>query len=319
MGHRFGQGGIRGLITNTEVPFFRIMLEEAGQAYQIFTDHGPLELLRSVSRYTNRQYFYRRYGYEFNKTGTTILDEDWDNLIILDACRYDSFSEYNTLKGMLESRVSRGSTSKQFIWGNFANRSALDTVYISDNPWYGKLCERINAELHDFSFCERDAFDGIVSYPSTVTDSAIDFADNYPRKRLIVHYMQPHAPYFDTNGEEVCRWPENPGPKTVRTAYTNNLKLVLEEVDRLVDQLVGKTVISADHGELLGERLLPIPLRQYQHPRGIYVEELVKVPWFVIDGGERKEIERAPRSQRGPLDESLTQDINDQLAGLGYL
>ena len=43
--------------------------------------------------------------------GTHIMDEDWDNLIILDACRYDLFEEVNTIDGTLESRISLGSAS----------------------------------------------------------------------------------------------------------------------------------------------------------------------------------------------------------------
>lgn len=293
------------------------MIEAARQTYQIFQDRGPLEVVKALSRHTTRQYYTRRYGHAYNTRGTNVLEEDWDNLIILDACRFDYFERYSDLPGALESRISRGSTTRQFIRGNFADRRAYDTVYITDNPWYGKLHDGIDSELYDYSFCERDAFDGIASYPSTVTDAALSFDNQHDKKRLIVHYLQPHAPYFSPGGEEVCRWPADPGPETVHDVYVDNLELVLSEVERLIPQLSGKTVVTADHGELLGERLPPIPLRQYQHPTGVYVEELVKVPWLVIDSGKRKEVETAIRPEG--LERETTEVLEEQLKGLGYL
>lgn len=287
------------------------------QAYDIYRDRGPLEVVKGLSRYANKQYYSRRYGRPYNSRGTDVLDEDWDNLVILDACRFDYFKRYSDFGGRLESRVSRGSTTKQFVRGNFADTQALDTVYLTDNPWYGKLRTAINSELYAYSFCERDAFDGIASHPSTVTDAAIEFNGEHEHKRLVVHYLQPHAPYFNTEGEEVCRWPADPGRETVRSAYVDNLKLVLGEVERLLADLTGKTVITADHGELLGERLPPIPLRQYQHPGRIYVEELVKVPWLVLADDNRKSVETERRPEH--TEATPTDEINEQLAGLGYL
>ena len=47
------------------------------------------------------------------------MKEDWDNLIVLDACRYDMFKEINTIKGNLERGISRGSATSQFLIENF--------------------------------------------------------------------------------------------------------------------------------------------------------------------------------------------------------
>jgi len=46
-------------------------------------------------RELNRLYFRRLYTREFNENGTDIFAEDWDNLIILDACT-PTFSRQNT-------------------------------------------------------------------------------------------------------------------------------------------------------------------------------------------------------------------------------
>lgn len=278
--------------------------------------------MRLTSLYLRQNYHNYRHGTKFNPYGFRIFDEDWDNLIILDSCRYDYFEQYSDLPGRLEARISRGSMSKEFVCGNFQNQHHYDTVYFSDNVFFGKLKDKINANLHHYSLSERDAFDGLVSHPSTVTESAKAYDERFPNKRLIVHYMQPHAPYFGVDGRERFEWPSENyndcNPEELKQAYTENLRLVLSEAERLLDSLTGKTVITADHGELLGERLLPIPVRYYQHPAGVYVEELLKVPWLIIDSANRKEIIEESPPKAEDSDELNSDEIEDQLKALGY-
>lgn len=57
------------------------------------------------------------------------MDADWDNLLILDSCRYDLFSEVaveDGLKGELTTFRSRGSSSSEFLKENFAGRTYDD-------------------------------------------------------------------------------------------------------------------------------------------------------------------------------------------------
>ena len=46
---------------------------------------------------------------------------------------------------------------------------------------------------------------------------------------------------------------ENGGREAIREAYESNLRYVLSYVSKLVRHLKGIKVITADHGELLGE------------------------------------------------------------------
>ena len=72
-------------------------------------------------------------NYYYN--GSFILDEEWDNLIILDACRYDTFKDNNFLQGKLEYRISKGSTTREFLTKNFIennDETYNDIIYISD-------------------------------------------------------------------------------------------------------------------------------------------------------------------------------------------
>jgi bisphosphoglycerate-independent phosphoglycerate mutase (AlkP superfamily) len=100
-------------------------------------------------------------------------------------------------------------------------------------------------------------------------------------------------------------------------AYVENLEVVLEEVDKLLDDLGGKTVVTADHGNLVGERLSPIPTRRkYGHPYGVHTEELLKVPWFVVDSDDRRNVSSDP-----PVDlESISDEtVDERLDALGYV
>ncbi|WP_049909168.1 hypothetical protein [Haloarcula japonica] len=91
---------------------------------------------------------YTRGGYrQQNPKGVNFLKEDWDNLIILDACRYDYFKRCTDFSGHLEYRHSLGSATRQFVRENFKNKTLHDTVYIGANTWFLKLQEEINAEV----------------------------------------------------------------------------------------------------------------------------------------------------------------------------
>ena len=275
----------------------------------------------------NQEYYRSRKGDSYNRDGIDVFDEDWDNLILLDACRYDDYARLTPFDGRPEWRESRGSASKQFVYGNFLNKTLHDVVYISGNQWYLKLKEELGAEIHAFHNVERDTADGYVPSPENVTETALELADQYPNKRLIVHYMQPHKPYLGEYSERFT-YPRAQGLReTLRAsevnrqqlvaAYRDNLRLALDHVKTLVEALEGKTVISSDHGELLGERLSPVPVRWYGHPRHIYVKELVDVPWHVVSDGPRKSI--TAESPVGEFSDSDAEQVEENLKDLGYM
>lgn len=66
------------------------------------------------------------------------------------------------------------------------------------------------------------------------------------------------------------------GRKGMIQAYTQELKLGLKYVNMLVEAIDGYWLITADHGEQLGER------GKYGHPAGNRVREQLEVPWFEI-------------------------------------
>ncbi|MFB6102263.1 MAG: hypothetical protein ABEJ73_06815 [Haloplanus sp.] len=290
---------------------------------------GETSVRQLAAHHLNRLYYAARNPDGYNADGIDVFEEDWDNLLILDACRYDSFAERSTLDGTLESRTSRGSATREWVRANFTNRQLHDVVYVSANPNYRKVADEIGADVHAYVDVWQD--DNLVGEgntivpPATVTKHALAAADEYPNKRLLVHYVQPHYPFIGPTGEEhfdptatlkqVSREYDVTGELLAR-AYRENVELALEAAGRLLQSLSGKTVVSSDHGELLGERLFPIPLRAYGHPAGVYVDELVEVPWHVHERGDRKRIVAETPSERDEVDE---RELEEQLRNLGYV
>jgi len=266
------------------------------------------------------------------------MEEDWDNLLILDGCRYDMFTEHIDLSGTLESRISLGSSSEEFMEQNFVDEQFHDTVYISANPFIPKLGLTENT-FHVVVDLLDDWDEELQTVrPDTVSEAAREAHERYPDKRLIAHFMQPHAPFIGELGREMVGggWTmdrdveDDPGIwnrlrngedvplDTVWEAYKENLDVVLSEAAPLVEDLDGRSVITADHGNLVGERLSPIPTRRkYGHPYGVHTEELVKVPWFVVEGNNRRTVRPDPpvKTEDGSVTD---EELGDRLEALGY-
>lgn len=296
-------------------------------------------------RELGRFIFKFRYG-----SGADFIREDWDNLILLDACRYDAFAIENSLDGRLESRITKGSTSRGFINGNFAGRELHDTVYVTANPYVGLICEDVFHAV--ITLLDRWDPDLQTVKPEAVVKACKNAYDTYPDKRLIVHFMQPHEPYLgeagakirskiqkeaksrgwnnslrgdnsienDTmNGIKELNTPKcgniNVSKQDIWEAYLKTLAIVLESVEELLEFIAGKTVISADHGELIGEKP-PLYFREkYGHPGYTWTPELRKVPWFIIDSTYRRRIRSDPPERYDTVDE---EKLGPKLRALGY-
>lgn len=289
---------------------------------------NPRLLLVKALRLVNQAYHRRFYTRSHNPDGVGIFEKDWDNLIILDACRYDAFEDMSDLPGSLNSQRSFGSTTYEFIRANFAGRELYDTVYVSANGWFKYLAEQINADVHKFIGLHTSEYreeTGITTPPEVVTQKAKETTEEFPNKRLIVHYLQPHSPYIGPIGREhfemgvdiyeVLNKSEST-PQELRHAYNENLQIALDEVSSLLKSLDGKTVITADHGEMLGERSSPLPFADYGHSAGMYVDELVKVPWNVVDEDSRREI--ISEDPNEDFDETDEEHLEEHLRDLGY-
>lgn len=217
--------------------------------------------------------------------------EDWDNLIILDACRYDIYNEI-TDRG-IGKRITLGSTSSQYFGKTYDEGDFSDVVCITGNgfgsdemlsKYAGR--EKVFYEKYDTFDTDWDEESNIIPGQAIVRD-ALNAEKLFPEKRKVIHFMQPHDPFvnFDymddvSEGSNIKNEYDlaHLGRLTdeqILEAYKDNLRYVLDYVEELVEKMDGKTVVTADHGELLGEQGM------YRHPKGMSAKQLREVPWDV--------------------------------------
>lgn len=250
-----------------------------------------------------------------------VIEEDWDNLIVIDACRADLFEQVVDVDRFDEYRreVSIDTNTTPWSIKNFKGKALGDTVYITGNPATSKT---VPDEFHRYIETWTDWEDA--NYlPEPVYEEALAAARAYPNKRLITHFVQPHVPFIE-NPELIDRsdglnvWERIETGEVERDAvweaYAENLRYVMPIVFDLIESLPGRTVLTSDHGNMLGETTVtgkPI----YGHPGGIRCPELLEVPWCIVEGEERKEITDDGVESAGSVDSDL---IKERLAALGY-
>jgi hypothetical protein len=330
----------------------------------IWRHRGFLEALRNVRAYVRRTIYYRSgienflryyldtdgkntilwaiyknlYSRQLEREigeGIEIMSEDWDNLIILDACRYEEFEREFYNHGELSKVVSKAHESWGFMKANFVGKSLHDTVYVTANPFSPKINNGVFYKM--ISLVDRWDDDIGTIWPSDVTEVAFQASNEFPDKRIIVHFMQPHAPHlslgnskFDQAGfkntwENKAKSKRADGIKVwsavknglitdqdLYESYVNNLQIVKPFVHELITNLKGKTVVTADHGENLGESRLGLKLYGHSH----HTNETRFVPWLEIKDNIRKEVATSqPIGDVGP-DHDI---VNRRLSELGYL
>ncbi|MFC4438623.1 MULTISPECIES: hypothetical protein [Natrialbaceae] len=142
------------------------------------------------------------------------LEAEWDYCFVLDACRYDVFSEVygEYLDGTLEKCRSAGSSTPEWAYRTFDGDH--DIAYFSGNPFINDLGIPLN-ELKWGASCDyewsaadhlSDVFDvwktgwddelGTVP-PESLEEAFRSHSEAVERAdRTVLHYMQPHAPYL---------------------------------------------------------------------------------------------------------------------------
>jgi hypothetical protein len=290
---------------------------------------------------------FHRHVYPRRDGAIDVVDADWDTLVVLDACRADLFEDRADLDAYEEYRRvdSRGSTTLEWVRANFAGRSLGDTVYVTANPYVSKVAGDAFHELYE-PWVEEFDEDIDTVRPEPVVEAARRAHRDHPDKRVVVHFMQPHHPFVPApdlqfDGWHIAEYEEwradaadgdgsgGGGPSTpwealakghvtreaVWDAYGRNLDLVLAAVDDLLAFADGRVVVTSDHGNMLGERSFPIPLRVYGHPAGVLDPELVEVPWAVVQTGPRREVTADATASESDSEEG---DVEERLTALGY-
>lgn len=259
-----------------------------------------------------------------------IYSEDWDLLIVLDACRYDVMDavadEYSFIQSV-GSRYSPASSSLPWLRYQFHPKHIQrikETAYITGNVFSDEVLDESDFYKLDevWKYCWNEDI-GVVP-PRAITDQAINTARNSNMNQMIVHYMQPHFPSLDNPelGGQIDRrdnkWINDVWSKleageinkeVVWNAYKSNLESVLSEVELLLNNSeFSKAVITSDHGNAFGERGI------YGHPGNRVHSCLRKVPWIVTSANDIRT--HMPETEDESVDEI---SIDDKLSALGYV
>lgn len=239
-----------------------------------------------------------------------IREEEWDTLILLDACRYDMFEEiaHPILGGKLEKRLSTASCTPDWIYTQLGvenGKDFSDTVYITANPFISKYLAPRRCGCHlKFKHIEPVWDWGWDDYLKTVhPKTMVKALEKFTHEdKIIMHFMQPHYPFLDGD-EKIHPWdlgltqtheeaklnPDSPnlmaGPwpllrfgtlelEDVIEAYHTCLRTAIPYVQKCIEMRDGTTIITSDHGNLYKP--------PYEHPCGYTDAELIEVPWCII-------------------------------------
>lgn len=234
-----------------------------------------------------------------------IMNENKFLIIILDACRPDSFRRWISenrpiLLENLKVVKSEGTRTPHWFMKTFSENK-LDLTYISGNPYInsagitpvGKIAKKVFTNIVD-AWKKWDNKED-TCMPLTVNE----FSENYLHEpRLIIHYMQPHQPYVGKKriprylyDKELFHSMEESEDRPsilmihrrnlnkqdsliIRDAYESNVDLVCSHAFNLIDKFKGTIIVTADHSEMMGEN--GVWFHSSGHPK------LHIVPWLKI-------------------------------------
>lgn len=308
-------------------------------AKNIYQARGPYGVYKEGTAYLYESLL-RQVGPLLGNENEYVLDKEWDILIILDACRVDLLEEVAEDYSFIETPPhdtiwSADSYSEGWLRENFTGKQAIkhrkrmkELVHVTGNPFTNGMFDGDEFGILDEVW--QYGWDNEEGYlpPDVMTDRAISLHREHEPDQMLVHYMQPHAPFIseddmgyhiDTNhfaspkGTVQQRTPWEllrDGEVThdeLWSAYKDTLHVVLESVETLLESVdADRVVISADHGNAVGEWGI------YGHPRNIPIRPLREVPWVVTSANDNGEY--TPREH----DKEVSEDIENKLEALGY-
>lgn len=282
-----------------------------------------------------------RIGEHVYNYGTPIWDREWDVLLVLDTCRPDVLGEvaddYEYLPAEPPTHVSAASASVEWVEKNLCDdsyaRKRRETAYVTANL-FSENVDPGELALVDEVWTYGWSDDYLTTPPDVVADRAIAVGREHDPDRMIVHLMQPHAPYrellerypewFNAPNRDEGDDPSHPawalwerlrhgeiGREEVWAAYRDNLRWVLDDaVTPILSNLdADRVVITADHAESFGERGV------YAHPPYVPLRILKEVPWVVTSAEDTGEYEPTVEPEATAVEGD---DLEDRLAALGY-
>lgn len=277
----------------------------------------------------NRAY----YKWQYRDIGERIITDEWDTLIILDAARPDYLIDTLEIEGATwQTKYSNASYSYGFMKQEFEDQTLHDTVYVTANPYISRLDNNIFYKVVNLY---ESAWDSTLQTvpPEAVVNAISQIREEYPAKRYIAHFMQPHFPFLGNEyGDKIDAAISPPGEDGGRhpwraqmygrsidrdvllAAYQENHEVVAPYARKVAVNEPGTAVITADHANLVGERGRPVPLRYYGHPADFPHPALTEVPWVTVGNSRRETTSDEPINTESPAEEIVI----ERLEHLGY-
>lgn len=268
-----------------------------------------------------------------------ISTEDWNVLLILDACRADYFRRIDP---GAERVWSAANCTREWMsrFRDFAVTipDSQPILWITANPVVDRDVVRFDIpNIRTLSVWRSHwrefGVNSIASvHPEDVNAEVLNYLARFGQpRRMIVHYLQPHSPYIGDTLLGASVWGSLPDPMSqrnsqlpnpmhlvnsgllrweeVRQAYTDNLELVYKYVLDLVPSLEGQVFLTSDHGELLGER------DRFGHESKWRHHHLYHVPWKLM-----KSTSMTPSDIPLGLSRDVESEaMEERLRQLGYL
>ena len=236
----------------------------------------------------------------------------WDYLIILDACRYDVFSEVYSelsLPGPL-TKVNTGEINTSFWYRRHWSHEDTDATLITANPWTFKASNKADERFARAIWADpegeevkgREAIMSRITplfahsggfgvfHPKVALECFAEYKE--PGLRYVIHLIPPHLPFIGERGKElfsklkidqrqhggVYRAIRNYGRKgnweELRACYKESVVATLQAIHPYSDLFSdGRLVITSDHGELIGE--------PFFDDNGMYWHKVAGISWGV--------------------------------------
>ncbi len=125
----------------------------------------------------------------FTRRDKKIIERDWDNLLLIDACRFDLFEDTNSLPGELSNSYSVASRTSEFVDKTFQDVELDDTVCVTASPKYYE--REVTDSFHACINVWEDNWDDDLCTvsPEVMNEHVLDVYNEYPEKRILAHYV----------------------------------------------------------------------------------------------------------------------------------
>ena len=224
-----------------------------------------------------------------------LMNKNWKYLIVLDACRHDYFKKVysNYLKGKLKKIKSTGRFTVE--WAKTQFTDYYDLIYISTNPFINSMISvkqggiKFEAKKHFSEIVDMWRYDvdpiKKVVLPKTVNERVLEKIKKAPKKRMIIHYMQPHYPYIHSNYSKFDKYTKMKIEKKTDSGFIMSkpyLNPFSEKIKKMIppkiliklSKILGKTSPKIKILEEIGEEKLR---DAYQKNLEIVLEEVAKL------------------------------------------